>query len=130
MRPARRTDLPSETPASNEPRTLANYVTTDHMIGFPQSASAPRFSPHDRESFFDAQRRNRHATWRLSAVTVIATIVMGIPLALTITPLLYAAGLITAEIVSAESFCRNVRVFTSVNVCGAGERARQRKSGP
>lgn len=65
-----------------------------------QSTSATIAGPRDRESFFDAQRRNRHATWRLSAVTVIATIVMGIPLALTVTPLLYAAGLIVAEIVN------------------------------
>jgi Zn-dependent protease with chaperone function len=52
------------------------------------------------ESFFEAQRRNRRATWRLSAVAVIATVVMGIPLALTITPLLYGAALIVADIVS------------------------------
>ncbi|MHB8617717.1 MAG: M48 family metalloprotease [Candidatus Acidiferrales bacterium] len=56
--------------------------------------------PRERESFFEAQRRNRRATWRLSAVAVIATVVMGIPLALTITPLLYAAALIIADIVS------------------------------
>ena len=56
--------------------------------------------PRDRESFFEAQRRNRHATWRLSVVSVLATVVMGIPLALTITPLLYAAALIIADIVS------------------------------
>lgn len=75
-------------------------MTTGHMIGFPQSDPAQRFSAHDRESFFDAQRRNRHATWRLSGICFIATVVMGIPLALTVTPLLYAAGLIIAEIVN------------------------------
>jgi Zn-dependent protease with chaperone function len=63
--------------------------------------TSPRFAgPRDRESFFDAQRRNRRATWRLSAVSVLATIIMGIPLALTITPLLYAAALIVGEIVN------------------------------
>ena len=56
--------------------------------------------PRDRESFFEAQRRNRRATWGLSVVSVLATVVMGIPLALTITPLLYAAALILADIVS------------------------------
>lgn len=75
-------------------------MTTGHVIGFPQSAPTQRFAPHDRESFFDAQRRNRHATWRLSGICCIATVVMGIPLALTLTPLLYAAGLIIAEIVN------------------------------
>ena len=62
--------------------------------------TAPFAGPRNRESFFDAQRRNRRATWRLSAMCVLATIVMGIPLALTITPLLYAGGLLIAEIVS------------------------------
>lgn len=64
------------------------------------TAAAPMVGPRDRESFFEAQRRNRRATWRLSAVAVIATVVMGIPLALTITPLLYAVALIVADIVS------------------------------
>lgn len=65
-----------------------------------QSPSAVIAGPRDRESFLDAQRRNRHATWRLSAASFIATIIMGIPLALTVTPLLYAAGLIIAEVVN------------------------------
>jgi len=64
------------------------------------SSSTVVVGPRDRESFFEAQRRNRRATWRLSAVAVLATAVMGIPLALTITPLLYAAALIVADIVS------------------------------
>jgi len=64
------------------------------------ATAAPMIGPRDRESFFEAQRRNRRATWRLSAVAVIATVVMGIPLALTVTPLLYAAALIIADIVS------------------------------
>lgn len=75
-------------------------MTINQTMGFPQSVPTQRFAPRDRESFFDAQRRNRHATWRLSAVSVVATIVMGIPLALTVTPLLYAAGLIIVEIVN------------------------------
>lgn len=59
-----------------------------------------RFVPRDRESFFDAQRRNRRATWRLSVVCVLAILVMGIPLALTTTPLLYAVILIVADIIN------------------------------
>lgn len=65
-----------------------------------RSSSTVAVGPRDRESFFEAQRRNRRATWRLSAVAVIATVIMGIPLALTITPLLYAAALLVADIVS------------------------------
>ena len=64
------------------------------------TSAAPMIGPRDRESFFEAQRRNRHATWRVSVVSVLATVVMGIPLALTITPLLYAAALIIADIAS------------------------------
>jgi len=63
-------------------------------------SSRPIAGPRDRESFLDAQRRNRHATWRLSAVSAVAAVIMGIPLALTITPLLYAVGLMAADIVS------------------------------
>jgi Zn-dependent protease with chaperone function len=63
------------------------------------TAAAPLVGPRDRESFFEAQRRNRRATWRLTAVSALAVVVMGIPLALTITPLLYAAALIVADII-------------------------------
>lgn len=65
-----------------------------------QTSSAFFAGPRDRESFFDAQKRNRRATWRLSVVLAFATVVMGIPLALTVTPLLYAAGLIIADVVN------------------------------
>ena len=66
----------------------------------PESPRSSIAGPRHRESFLDAQRRNRHATWRLSAVSAIAAVIMGIPLALTITPLLYAVGLMVADIVS------------------------------
>ncbi|HEU5409956.1 MAG TPA: M48 family metalloprotease [Candidatus Acidoferrales bacterium] len=65
-----------------------------------QTSSAVFAGPRDRESFFDAQKRNRRATWRLSAVSAFATVVMGIPLALSVTPLLYAAGLLIADLVN------------------------------
>ena len=61
-------------------------------------ATAKRFLPRNSENFLDAQRRNRRATWQLSALCVLAAALMGIPLALIVTPLLYAAGLITADI--------------------------------
>ena len=65
-----------------------------------QSTTTVFVGPRDRESFFDAQRRNRRATWRLTTVSVLAVVVMGIPLALTITPLIYATALIVADIIS------------------------------
>ncbi|MBV8053526.1 MAG: M48 family metalloprotease, partial [Acidobacteriaceae bacterium] len=59
-----------------------------------------RYLPRDRESFLDAQRRNRRATWRISVLCVVAAVIMGIPLALIITPLLYAVVLIGADIIN------------------------------
>ncbi|HVN27085.1 MAG TPA: M48 family metalloprotease [Candidatus Binataceae bacterium] len=47
--------------------------------------------PEPHEDFFAAQVRNRHATWRISALCAAAIAVAGIPLTLIITPLLYAA---------------------------------------
>jgi Zn-dependent protease with chaperone function len=64
------------------------------------SAAGPRYLPRDRESFFDAQRRNRHATWRMSVLCVLSAVLMGIPLALVVTPLLYAVALIVADIIN------------------------------
>ena len=65
-----------------------------------QSSSAIVAGPLNRESFFQAQRRSRRATWRLSFASALAAAVMGIPLALTITPVLYALALIIADIIS------------------------------
>ena len=59
-----------------------------------------RFEPRDRESFFAAQARNRRATWRISALCVLAAALTGIPLALIITPLLYGVALVTADVVN------------------------------
>ena len=59
-----------------------------------------RFEPRDRESFFAAQARNRRATWRISVLCVLAAALMGIPLALLITPLLYGVALIIADAVN------------------------------
>lgn len=74
------------------------------MVSISESANAnatrPRFLPRDRESFFDAQRRNRRATWRMSLFCVLSVLVMGIPLALIITPLLYGLVLIIADIIN------------------------------
>jgi Zn-dependent protease with chaperone function len=56
--------------------------------------------PHDRESFFAAQRRNRRATWRLTALCVLTALAMGIPLTLVLTPLFYAGTLVAADVVT------------------------------
>jgi Zn-dependent protease with chaperone function len=58
------------------------------------------FEPRDRESFFAAQARNRRATWRISVLCALAAALMGIPLALILTPLLYGMALIIADVVN------------------------------
>jgi Zn-dependent protease with chaperone function len=61
---------------------------------------ARNFGPANPETFFAAQKRNRRATWRMSALCTFAAFIMGIPLTLVLTPLLYAGTLIVAEIVN------------------------------
>jgi len=64
------------------------------------SGVGQRYLPRDRESFLDAQRRNRRATWRISVLCALSAVVMGIPLALIVTPLLYAVVVIGADILN------------------------------
>ncbi len=62
---------------------------------------ARNFGPLNPETFFAAQKRNRRATWRMSALCTFAAFIMGIPLTLVLTPLLYTLGtMIVAEIVN------------------------------
>src|SRR5215467_9557262 len=55
------------------------------------------------ETFFKAQKRNRRATWRMTALSGFAAFVMGVPLTLVLTPLLYAATLVVADIINSFS---------------------------
>src|SRR4029077_11071164 len=52
------------------------------------------------ETFFAAQKRNRRATWRMSALCAFAAFIMGIPLTLVLTPLLYVLTMAVAEIIN------------------------------
>ncbi|MBZ5521286.1 MAG: M48 family metalloprotease [Acidobacteriia bacterium] len=52
------------------------------------------------EAFFQAQKRNRRATWRMSLLCMLASFVMGVPLTLVLTPLVYAGTLAVAEVVN------------------------------
>ncbi len=52
------------------------------------------------ETFFKAQERNRHATWRMSALCMVAAFLMGVPLTLVLTPLLYAVSMVAAEVIN------------------------------
>src|SRR6478609_7162511 len=63
--------------------------------------AAPRnFGPLNPETFFKAQKRNRRATWRMSALCAFAAFIMGIPLTLVLTPLLYTIGMVVLETVN------------------------------
>ena len=89
------------------------------------------FVPRDPETFFRAQKRNRRATWRMSALGAFAAFIMGIPLTLVLTPLVYAGTLIVAEVVNHFSplppeFWRSVRAFGRLGVRVLPELRRQR----
>ncbi|HWG40557.1 MAG TPA: M48 family metalloprotease [Candidatus Acidoferrales bacterium] len=58
---------------------------------------ARNFGPANPETFFAAQKRNRRATWRMSALCTFAAFIMGIPLTLVLTPLLYTIGMVVLE---------------------------------
>lgn len=55
---------------------------------------SPVIGPADRRSFFEEQRRNRRASWRMTALCVAAIAVMGIPISIVVSPLVYAGALI------------------------------------
>src|SRR5947209_11371783 len=61
--------------------------------------AARNFTPRNPETFFAAQKRNRRATWRMSALCAFAAFIMGIPLTLVLTPLSYTLTLAVAEII-------------------------------
>ena len=54
--------------------------------------------PVDRETFFAAQARNRRATWRLTALCLVGVLLMGIPISAIITPLVFAALFLVANL--------------------------------
>jgi Zn-dependent protease with chaperone function len=60
----------------------------------------PQSSPHDRETFYKAQARNRRATWRITVLCFVAALIMGIPLTLVLTPLFYALTLAAADVIN------------------------------
>jgi Zn-dependent protease with chaperone function len=64
------------------------------------TGTARNFGPQNPETFFAAQKRNRRATWRMSALCAFAAFIMGIPLTLVLTPLLYTIGMVVLETVN------------------------------
>jgi hypothetical protein len=72
-------------------------MSTPERAGAVSSVARPERAP---ETFFKAQERNRRATWRMSALCVVAAFLMGIPLTLVLTPFFYAVSMATAEVVN------------------------------
>ncbi len=56
--------------------------------------------PSDREHFFAAQARNRRATWRLTALCLLGVVLMGIPMSVVISPIVYAAVIILNDLLN------------------------------
>jgi Zn-dependent protease with chaperone function len=54
----------------------------------------------ERVAFFEEQARHRRATWRLAVASAVSVVLMGIPVSLVITPLVYGLILIVAELVN------------------------------
>jgi len=87
-------------PAASCPQ-WAVMLSSPRMSSRPDTApQATAFTPRDPETFFRAQQRNRRATWRMSGLSVLAALIMGLPLTLVLSPLLYAVTLITADIIN------------------------------
>src|SRR5437763_14691866 len=72
----------------------------------PMSSSADATSvprppgPRDPETFYNAQKRNRRATWRMTALSAMAALAMGVPLTLLLVPLKYAGPLGVADLIN------------------------------
>lgn len=58
-------------------------------------ASIP--GPVDRTNFFEEQKRNQRAAWRLVVACALAIVVMGIPLSIVLTPFAFALALAVAH---------------------------------
>ncbi len=56
--------------------------------------------PTDRESFRDAQKRHRRASWRFTTLSAVAIGIMGLSLSVIISPLVYAIGFVINDLVN------------------------------
>src|SRR5438034_2856329 len=79
----------------------AMVLTSTFMSSRADATSAPRPpGPRDPETFYNAQKRNRRATWRMTTLSAMAALVMGVPLTLVLTPVMYAGTLLVADIIN------------------------------
>ena len=67
----------------------------------PSGAAYPALpGPVDRESFLDAQRRHRRASWWFTLWSGMAILLTGIPLSAVLTPLVYMAAFLGVDVVN------------------------------
>jgi Zn-dependent protease with chaperone function len=52
-----------------------------------------------QETFYEAQRRHRRSGWRFSVMSVVAVVVLGLPLSVIVSPIVAAAGLVALDLV-------------------------------
>ena len=65
------------------------------------ASSYPRVpGPANREDFFAQQRRYRRKTWQLTSLCALGVLLMGIPLSVVISPLVWAAATIGADLMN------------------------------
>jgi Zn-dependent protease with chaperone function len=65
----------------------------------PAPLAHPVLGPAHRETFTDAQHRNRRASWRFSLLSAVAVLVTGIPLCIVVTPVLFGVALFVAHVI-------------------------------
>src|SRR5437762_1633028 len=76
-------------------------LTSTSMSSSVDATSVPRPpGPRDPETFYNAQKRNRRATWRMTTLSAMAALIMGVPLTLVLTPVMYAGTLLVADIIN------------------------------
>ncbi|RPH37382.1 MAG: hypothetical protein EHM86_11075, partial [Desulfobulbaceae bacterium] len=56
--------------------------------------------PKARESFFTAQHRHRLATWRISALCLLAVLFMGVPLSILTAPLVWTLIILASDLIN------------------------------
>lgn len=88
------------TAGSQYPCSSTDVMLVSSRMSTPDTASTHTFTVRDPETFFKAQKRNRRATWRMSALSTLAAFIMGIPLTLVLTPLMYAVTLFIADVIN------------------------------
>ena len=63
-------------------------------------AARPIPGPADRETFFAAQVRHRQASWKLAALCILAVVLLGVPIAMVVSPLVIGAAILVFDLIN------------------------------